>query len=207
MWLWRKIGLIGTDFIIILCVPVCVVRGRKGTFDSSGRPHWTLITCESIDLNLYKYLHGADSFLKLSDSARYSRCSVPCMAREGSLPCLQEPVTGPYPVSYTVGLIAVPVFSLLRVGLQLSVVFWPTFLLISRMSRVQCALTVPSFDLIILIVFEEEWKSVGPSHAVIFHLVTSCLLGSDILLSTLFADILIYVLPLMWETNFTTQVK
>jgi hypothetical protein len=42
-------------------------------------------------------LHGAEPFLTSRQLCSYSRTSQHFMKPEGSLPCLQEPSTGPYP--------------------------------------------------------------------------------------------------------------
>jgi hypothetical protein len=144
------------------------------------------------------------------------------MEPEGSLPCSQEPATCPYPEPNESNphppnpislrsifmlpshlLLGLP-SGLLPSGLRTKMLYAP----LTTPMRVTCPAHHILLALITLTILGEEYKPCGSSLCSFLQPpVTSSLFGPNILLSALFSNTLIYVLPLTWESRFHTHTK
>ena len=84
----------------------------------------------------------------------------------------------------------------------------PCVHLLSPPTRATCSAPLILLDFITRILFGEEYRSLSSSLCSFLHFpVTSSLLGSNILVSTLFYTSSAYLPPSMWATKFHTHTK
>jgi hypothetical protein len=78
--------------VIVHCMYICLVFGIENRS--------SVIQTAPAVTQYYLLTHGAEPFLRSRQLCTHSRFSQHFMEPEGSIPCSQQPSTGPYPEPY-----------------------------------------------------------------------------------------------------------